>query len=72
MLSDSKIKRKPKLSSPNKPRKCATVFQVRELETTFERDPRPSHDKRLELADKLDMHPRTVQIWFQNRRAKAR
>jgi hypothetical protein len=36
----------------------------------FSRNPRPSQDERNELANKLGMNSRSIQIWFQNRRAK--
>ena len=36
----------------------------------FSRNPRPSQDERAELAQKLGMNSRSIQIWFQNRRAK--
>lgn len=40
------------------------------LLTAFSRNPRPSQDERNELAHKLGMNSRSIQIWFQNRRAK--
>lgn len=36
----------------------------------FEDDPLPSFDKRQALAGQLGMSPRSVQIWFQNRRQR--
>lgn len=36
----------------------------------FAKNPRPNQDERNELAQKLGMNSRSIQIWFQNRRAK--
>lgn len=38
----------------------------------FEKSPKPSQEVRDELASKLRMSQRAIQIWFQNRRAKVR
>jgi len=45
-----------------------TEFLIR----IFEQYPRPNSIMREMLAQKLDMSPRGVQIWFQNRRAKVK
>ncbi|KAJ3127940.1 hypothetical protein HK101_005494, partial [Irineochytrium annulatum] len=51
--------------------KCKTTNeQVAILWAAFEKDMRPSKEVREELALKLGMSPRAVQVWFQNRRAK--
>ncbi|TIA92686.1 hypothetical protein E3P99_00454 [Wallemia hederae] len=42
------------------------------LEDTYQSNPKPSALIRKSLADQLQMTPRGVQIWFQNRRAKAK
>ncbi|KAJ2004919.1 hypothetical protein GGI04_002438, partial [Coemansia thaxteri] len=44
--------------------------QTRRLLEIFERTTKPDSDMRKVLGKQLDMTPRTVQIWFQNRRAK--
>lgn len=36
----------------------------------FARNPRPNQDERNELAQKVGINSRNIQIWFQNRRAK--
>ncbi|KAI7852927.1 homeobox domain-containing protein, partial [Circinella umbellata] len=55
-----------------KHRRRTSKMQFRILETAFEENPKPSAAKRQALAEELDMTPRGVQIWFQNRRAKAK
>jgi len=40
------------------------------LMQSFDEDPLPSFDKRQTLAKELGMTPRSVQIWFQNRRQR--
>ncbi|KAK7204516.1 Homeodomain-like protein [Myxozyma melibiosi] len=49
-------------------RKRATPFQATRLEEVLQQTHFPSTELRLELARELGMTPRTVQIWFQNRR----
>mmetsp|Transcript_15626 Transcript_15626/g.51582 ORF Transcript_15626/g.51582 Transcript_15626/m.51582 type:complete len:296 (+) Transcript_15626:60-947(+) len=44
--------------------------QLLVLTQHFESDPLPSFEKRQALAQQLDMTPRSVQIWFQNRRQR--
>jgi hypothetical protein len=58
--------------TPNevKHRKRTTSTQLKTLETIFKRDTKPNGPLRVELAAKLGMTPRGVQVWFQNRRAK--
>ncbi|KAI9474860.1 homeobox domain-containing protein, partial [Zychaea mexicana] len=55
-----------------KHRRRTSRAQFRVLEAEFEENPKPSASKRQILAEKLSMTPRGVQIWFQNRRAKAK
>lgn len=40
------------------------------MESNFENNPKPTAQIRRELAARLGMTPRAVQVWFQNRRAK--
>jgi hypothetical protein len=42
------------------------------LEDTFVNNPKPTAVERKELGSKLDMSPRAVQVWFQNRCAPVR
>ncbi|KAJ1964905.1 hypothetical protein GGI12_001136 [Dipsacomyces acuminosporus] len=44
--------------------------QTRRLMEVFEKTTKPDSEMRKALGKQLDMKPRTVQIWFQNRRAK--
>jgi len=44
--------------------------QVAVLEQVFEQDPLPRQALRAQLAERLGVLPRTVQVWFQNRRQK--
>ncbi|EIJ87506.1 hypothetical protein NEPAR06_0087 [Nematocida parisii] len=58
---DKKIKR-PRL----------TTAQTKLLSIVYQQNPRPSNDLRCKLASDFNIPIRTVQIWFQNRRAKDR
>ncbi|KAH8806741.1 Homeodomain-like protein [Flagelloscypha sp. PMI_526] len=53
-----------------KHRKRTTAAQLKVLEGIFKTDTKPSAALRTQLAAQLDMTPRGVQVWFQNRRAK--
>ncbi|WUR04501.1 homeobox domain-containing protein 4 [Vairimorpha necatrix] len=53
-----------------KHRKRTTKKQLEILEKNFEICIRPDAKMRKKLGDQLNMTPRAVQIWFQNRRAK--
>ncbi|KAG2193236.1 hypothetical protein INT46_004812 [Mucor plumbeus] len=53
-------------------RRRATVLQTQELQKVFEKTAFPSTGLRENLARHLGMSPRTVQIWFQNKRQAAR
>ncbi|KAF9012466.1 hypothetical protein BDQ17DRAFT_1419854 [Cyathus striatus] len=58
--------------TPNevKHRKRTTSAQLKILEDVFKRDTKPNAQLRNDLASQLEMTPRGVQVWFQNRRAK--
>jgi len=60
------------LKSDPKKRIRTTPEQLRVLEKTYERETNPSQSLREEIARKLGMTPRRVQVWFQNKRAKER
>ncbi|KZT43638.1 homeobox-domain-containing protein [Sistotremastrum suecicum HHB10207 ss-3] len=51
-----------------KKRKRADAYQLRILNDVYARTAFPSTDERNALARQLDMTPRSVQIWFQNKR----
>ncbi|ORX67858.1 homeobox, partial [Linderina pennispora] len=51
-------------------RKRITQRQFEVLQGAFLVRDTPSHEVRAALAAQLDMSPREVQVWFQNRRAK--
>ncbi|RKP34842.1 Homeodomain-like protein, partial [Dimargaris cristalligena] len=53
-------------------RKRATPEQVHVLNQVFEQTYFPSTEVRRQLALQLSMTPRTVQIWFQNKRQALR
>ena len=55
-----------------KHRRRTSRAQLKILEKSFMENPKPNATVRRILAQKLDMTPRGVQIWFQNRRAKAK
>ncbi|KAL6061654.1 Antirepressor regulating drug resistance protein [Balamuthia mandrillaris] len=59
------------ISLPPKRRRTSSE-QLRLLESEFEINQHPSLTVRTQLAIQLGMTPRSVQIWFQNRRAKYR
>ncbi|KAF2069648.1 hypothetical protein CYY_009033 [Polysphondylium violaceum] len=62
-FDDDPMKKKRKRISPE---------QLRILEKIFVTHQHPTLNLRKQLAIELSMTPRSVQIWFQNRRAKAR
>ncbi|KAL9557924.1 hypothetical protein MBANPS3_001154 [Mucor bainieri] len=55
-----------------KHRRRTSRAQLKVLEKSYLENPKPSAAIRRILAQKLEMTPRGVQIWFQNRRAKAK
>ncbi|KAI8891124.1 Homeodomain-like protein, partial [Backusella circina FSU 941] len=55
-----------------KHRRRTSRAQFKVLERTFSENPKPNAAIRRWLAQKLSMTPRGVQVWFQNRRAKAK
>jgi hypothetical protein len=57
------------ISQPKK-RQRTTPEQLEVLEKIYEKEKLPGSDLRKELALKLKMTPRRVQVWFQNKRAK--
>ncbi|KAI8333924.1 hypothetical protein BC941DRAFT_473150 [Chlamydoabsidia padenii] len=64
----------PTSYSANQPRKRtrATPEQLSILEKTFSVNPSPNNRVREQLSRELGMSERSIQIWFQNRRAKVK
>ncbi|KAI8098734.1 uncharacterized protein BX664DRAFT_288391 [Halteromyces radiatus] len=65
---------KPSFYNPNeiKHRRRISSQQCEVLEAEYQNNIKPNATKRHQLAERLGMTPRTVQIWFQNKRAKAK
>ncbi|QRV82514.1 homeobox domain protein [Ceratobasidium sp. AG-Ba] len=63
----------PEISTETKPkRRRANVMQLRVLNETYDRTMFPTTEERAEIARRINMTPRQVQIWFQNRRQATR
>ncbi|ORY86127.1 homeobox domain-domain-containing protein, partial [Protomyces lactucae-debilis] len=56
----------------NKKRQRATPEQLAVLEEAFDVNPSPNAKQREVISAQIDMTERSVQIWFQNRRAKTK
>jgi hypothetical protein len=56
----------------NRKRSRATPEQLAILEATFEKNTSPNSKLREALAERVHMSERSIQIWFQNRRAKVK
>ncbi|KAJ3043913.1 hypothetical protein HDV00_003953 [Rhizophlyctis rosea] len=67
-LSSTSFPSNPKSTSSKLKRKRATASQLAALVGVFEKNFFPSTLERERLARELNMTPRAVQIWFQNRR----
>ncbi|KAI0743569.1 hypothetical protein C8Q80DRAFT_848427 [Daedaleopsis nitida] len=62
----------PPIEPVKKKRKRADAEQLKVLNETYNRTAFPSTEERIELAKKLGMSARSVQIWFQNKRQAMR
>ncbi|KAI6032865.1 homeobox domain-containing protein [Pisolithus orientalis] len=60
----------PYIPNEVKHRKRTSRSQLKVLEEVYRKDTKPNAAIRKKLAAELDMLPRAVQVWFQNRRAK--
>ncbi|KAH7927244.1 hypothetical protein BV22DRAFT_1111180 [Leucogyrophana mollusca] len=61
-----------KSSAPKKPRHRHSPAQLAALNELFDKNDHPSLDDRSELAEKLGMETKTVNAWFQNKRASTK
>ncbi|ORY71504.1 uncharacterized protein BCR38DRAFT_329819 [Pseudomassariella vexata] len=73
--SQSASRRPPRKSTltqqqKNQKRQRATQDQLSTLELEFNKNPTPTANVRERIAEEINMTERSVQIWFQNRRAK--
>ncbi|KAL2269000.1 hypothetical protein VTJ83DRAFT_3846 [Remersonia thermophila] len=73
--SKTQSKRPPRKSTltqqqKNQKRQRATQDQLTTLEMEFNKNPTPTATVRERIAEEINMTQRSVQIWFQNRRAK--
>lgn len=59
-------------ATPTRKRTHLKPAQLEVLQDTFSKNPLPDSSIRARIAKRLGVTERTVQIWFQNRRAKAR
>ncbi|ORZ01209.1 hypothetical protein BCR43DRAFT_512112 [Syncephalastrum racemosum] len=59
-------------NTPARKRTRATAEQLAVLEDTFAVNVSPNSKLRKQLAERLQMSERSIQIWFQNRRAKVK
>ncbi|KAI9097334.1 homeobox domain-containing protein, partial [Phlyctochytrium arcticum] len=57
-------------TTPKKKRVRTTATQLAILQQAFMADPMPSAAVRASVAERLGMTSRSVQVWFQNKRAK--
>lgn len=69
---DGKSKRIKLEPFVSKTRNRTTPDQLLALENVCKTTMRPNKEMRIKLANKLNMNQRQVQIWFQNKRAKAK
>ncbi|KAI8362022.1 homeobox domain-containing protein, partial [Mortierella sp. GBAus27b] len=51
-------------------RRRLTMDETEYLMAQFCKNEKPNTKERLVFAEHLGLHPRTIQVWFQNRRAK--
>ncbi|KAM3582509.1 hypothetical protein VKS41_005154 [Umbelopsis sp. WA50703] len=69
---NDQTERRSESPSATRKRTRTTLTQLRVLEETFAEIPSPDSKLRKQLSDELGMSERSIQIWFQNRRAKVK
>ena len=69
---DQKQSEQQQQPTPTRKRTRATAEQLAVLEDTFAVNVSPNSKLRKQLAERLQMSERSIQIWFQNRRAKVK
>ncbi|EKM61445.1 uncharacterized protein PHACADRAFT_248056 [Phanerochaete carnosa HHB-10118-sp] len=57
---------------PKKPRHRHSAYQLAALNELYERDEHPALEERTSLAEQLGMEVKTVNAWFQNKRASTK
>lgn len=74
LMQDNKAYPASRLTSEaRKPRTCITPSMLAVLQSAFDMHMgHPSNEARQRLANQLHMSPKSVQVWFQNRRQKLR
>ncbi|KAI8587797.1 hypothetical protein BDZ88DRAFT_440519 [Geranomyces variabilis] len=60
------------LQGEKRSRRNKTAAQLAILEPAFARNSKPTREARAQLAEEIGLSERSVQIWFQNKRAKVR
>lgn len=70
--TDQKQPEQQQQPTPTRKRTRATAEQLAVLEDTFAVNVSPNSKLRKQLAERLQMSERSIQIWFQNRRAKVK
>ncbi|KAJ1560272.1 hypothetical protein HK096_009382, partial [Nowakowskiella sp. JEL0078] len=72
LIQSNSFDQEPNLNARNKKRSRVTTEQLSILESNFRSNPIPNGTFRRDIATKCGMTERSVQIWFQNRRARER
>ncbi|KAI0068046.1 hypothetical protein BV25DRAFT_1834364 [Artomyces pyxidatus] len=62
----------PPKDKPKKPRHRHTAVQLAALNELYDKNEHPSLDQRTSLAERLAMETKTVNAWFQNKRASSK